>query len=110
MTKTLMLATTIAGLTALAALPATDALAPTKAAVGGMVTVKLTDPGGGRPVADSAPPAPDVFDDAGMPDAEEWLHRLSRRSGRTPWPGDSRRHPAGRRGRNPSSASWSRKA
>ena len=49
MTKTLMLATTIAGLTALAALPATDALAQTKAAVGGMVTLKLTDPGGGEP-------------------------------------------------------------
>jgi hypothetical protein len=49
MTKTLMLATTIAGLTALAALPATDALAQTKAAVGGMVTLKLTDPAGGEP-------------------------------------------------------------
>ena len=47
MTKTLMLATTIAGLTALAA-PATDA-GQTKAAVGGMVTLKLTDPGGGEP-------------------------------------------------------------
>ena len=44
-----MLGTTIAGLTALAALPATDALAQTKAAVGGMVTLKLTDPGGGEP-------------------------------------------------------------
>ena len=49
MTKTLMLATTIAGLAALAALPATDAVAQTKAAVGGMVTLKLTDPGGGEP-------------------------------------------------------------
>jgi hypothetical protein len=44
-----MLATAIAGLTALAALPATDALAQTKAAVGGMVTLKLTDPAGGEP-------------------------------------------------------------
>lgn len=39
----------IAGLTASLALLATDALAQTKAAVGGMVTLKLTDPGGGEP-------------------------------------------------------------
>jgi hypothetical protein len=44
-----MLATTIAGLTALAALPATQALAQTKADVGGMVTLKLTDPACGEP-------------------------------------------------------------
>ena len=49
MTKTCMLATTIAGLAALTALPATDAVAQTKAAVGGMVTLNLTDPGGGEP-------------------------------------------------------------
>jgi hypothetical protein len=49
MPKPLKLATTIVGLTALAALPATDALAHTKAAAGGMVTLKLTDPGGGEP-------------------------------------------------------------
>jgi hypothetical protein len=49
MPKPLKLATTVVGLTALAALPATDALAQTKAAVGGMVTLKLTDPGGGEP-------------------------------------------------------------
>jgi hypothetical protein len=49
MTKTLMLATTIAGLTAIATLPGTDVLAQTRAAVGGMVTLKLTDPAGGEP-------------------------------------------------------------
>ena len=49
MPKPPKLAATIVGLTALAALPATDALAQTKAAVGGMVTLTLTDPGGGEP-------------------------------------------------------------
>jgi hypothetical protein len=49
MAKTLRLATTIAWFTALVAVLATeDALAQTKAAVG-MVTLKLTDPGGGEP-------------------------------------------------------------
>jgi hypothetical protein len=49
MSKTLRLPTTIVGFMALAALPATDALAQSKAAVGGMVTLKLTDPAGGEP-------------------------------------------------------------
>jgi hypothetical protein len=49
MSKALRLATSIAGLTALVALPATSALAQSKAAVGGMVTLKLTDPAGGEP-------------------------------------------------------------
>jgi hypothetical protein len=39
----------VAGLTALVTLLATDALAQSKAAVGGMVTLKLTDPAGGEP-------------------------------------------------------------
>ena len=41
--------TVIAGFTTLLALPVTDALAQTKAAVGGMVTLKLSDPDGGEP-------------------------------------------------------------
>jgi hypothetical protein len=41
------LVATIAGLTV--ALLVSDALAQTKAAVGGMVTLKLTDPAGGEP-------------------------------------------------------------
>lgn len=49
MSNNLKFAATIAGLTALIALPATGALAQSKAAVGGMVTLKLTDPGGGGP-------------------------------------------------------------
>lgn len=49
MSKTFRFASVIAGFTALLALPATDALAQSKAAVGGMVTLKLTDPGGGEP-------------------------------------------------------------
>jgi hypothetical protein len=49
MSKALRLATSIAGFTALFALLATDALAQSKAAVGGMVTLKLTDPAGGEP-------------------------------------------------------------
>jgi hypothetical protein len=49
MSSTLRLATAIAGFTVLVALMATDAHAQTKAAVGGMVTLKLTDPGGGQP-------------------------------------------------------------
>jgi hypothetical protein len=43
------LVATVAGLAVSVALPAADALAQTKAAVGGMVTLKLTDPGGGEP-------------------------------------------------------------
>ena len=42
-------ATALTGLTALIALLAADALAQTKTAVGGMVTLKLSDPGGGEP-------------------------------------------------------------
>ena len=49
MTKAHLLATVIAGAMALAALPPPDALAQSKAAVGGMVTLKLTDPAGGEP-------------------------------------------------------------
>jgi len=49
MSETVRLAATIAGLTAAVALLATGAQAQTKAAVGGMVTLKLTDPGGGEP-------------------------------------------------------------
>jgi hypothetical protein len=49
MSKALRLAAAVAGLTTLVAAPATDALAQSKAAVGGMVTLKLTDPGGGEP-------------------------------------------------------------
>jgi hypothetical protein len=39
----------VAGFTASVALLASDAVAQSKAAVGGMVTLKLTDPGGGEP-------------------------------------------------------------
>ena len=49
MSKAVRLAATTAGLAASVALLATDAAAQTKAAVGGMVTLKLTDPGGGEP-------------------------------------------------------------
>jgi hypothetical protein len=49
MSATMRLAATIGGLTVSVALLATDALAQSKAAVGGMVTLKLTDPGGGVP-------------------------------------------------------------
>jgi hypothetical protein len=44
-----MLVATVAGLAVSVALLTADALAQTKAAVGGMVTLKLTDPGGGEP-------------------------------------------------------------
>lgn len=43
------LAAAVAGFAATVALPASDAPAQTKAAVGGMVTLKLTDPAGGEP-------------------------------------------------------------
>jgi hypothetical protein len=49
MSTTFRLATTVAALTALVALPVSDAPAQSKAAVGGMVTLKLTDPAGGEP-------------------------------------------------------------
>jgi hypothetical protein len=47
--KTFRFASVIAGFTALVALVATAALAQSKAAVGGMVALKLTDPAGGEP-------------------------------------------------------------
>ena len=43
------MAAIIAGLVVSIALPATVGRAQSKAAVGGMVTLKLTDPGGGEP-------------------------------------------------------------
>jgi hypothetical protein len=49
MSESLRLAIAIAGFTASVALMGTDAPAQTKAAVGGMVTLKLTDPAGGEP-------------------------------------------------------------
>jgi hypothetical protein len=49
MSGTLRLATAILGFTASAALLATDVPAQSKAAVSGMVTLTLTDPGGGEP-------------------------------------------------------------
>ena len=49
MSGTLRLATAILGFTASASLLVADASAQSKAAVGGMVTLKLTDPAGGEP-------------------------------------------------------------
>ena len=49
MSKPSRLVATVAGLAVSAALLASDAQAQTKADVGGMVTLKLTDPAGGEP-------------------------------------------------------------
>jgi hypothetical protein len=49
MSERCMLVAAVAGLAASVALLATHAPAQTKADVGGMVTLKLTDPGGGEP-------------------------------------------------------------
>ena len=49
MSEPVRTAAIVAGLVVSIALPATVALAQSKAAAGGMVTLKLTDPGGGEP-------------------------------------------------------------
>jgi hypothetical protein len=49
MSERCRLVSAVAGLAASMALLASDAVAQSKAAVGGMVTLKLTDPAGGEP-------------------------------------------------------------